>query len=968
MSGQLTATRRRTSSEGERSRVPLSPAARRQGVALSGQLVAGVGNLLVSVALARLLVPGDYATFTAFLGGYVLLHMVAASVTAATALDPSLERRLTASALGLGLVGGGALAALSGQLGPLLGLPVPVVALLGASVPSAGLLALARGRLYGIERVGATAATLVAEPLVRAGVGLALVPVLGVVGAATAVVLAGYAALGVALVAGRRPPEPALRAGDARRPVLVTGAFLLVAVIAAQDVVVANRVLPGAEAGLVAVVATLGGAAYFATATVPMVLLPSGAADRGSLRTALLAAAGVSLAIVAAVALVPAQGYALVLGGDYHALSGDLVGLAVGYVAAMAALGVAKVLLARLCQTGRSPLAITLAVLSVLVQLALLLVADSAGDIVLATGAACGLLLLGAGLGVLTEEPDPLGAAAPPRSTTATLAPQVVEPEPVEPPRPTSDDLSRPRRLPGLLRDGWPLLLAVAVGLTLRLLVTRSIWLDEAISIRQAQLPFAEMIADLRENDVHPPGFGAVLWAVVQATGSTAEWVVRLPSLIAGTLLIPLYWVVARDLWDRRTAVVAAFVVAVAPVGVWYAQEARMYALWMLTATLALWMQARILRSAERGGRGTPASWTVFVLATVATGYLQWFAVLPVLVQHLVFAGAAMRRRTRRLWAPWLGSLVASLVLVAPLVPFALGQLGSVIDAGAGTTPGQTGADVSAVGSDAPDVYAVLANGIWAVWGYHADTMMVQISAFWPIVVLGSLALLGRGRSYQVLVLLAVALVPVAILFAVGFERRQLFELRYFTVAVPVLLLLLARVTASWARGPLTSLLLPVVVVGSLGVALVDQQVNQSNPRTYDFRGGVGWIQERAAEDDLLLYAPLFLDDELEYYNAGIRDRSSTDLDTERPGLGLGLGEPGTAQRAAAADRSIFVFASFLDEVGVSSEVGRTLSGLEDAGWQIAEEHEVANVHVWELRTDDAAPAPTSPTPEEAAR
>jgi uncharacterized membrane protein len=78
----------------------------------------------------------------------------------------------------------------------------------------------------------------------------------------------------------------------------------------------------------------------------------------------------------------------------------------------------------------------------------------------------------------------------------------------------------------------------IVVGLGLRLLVTRSIWLDEAISIRQAKLPFADMIAGLAAKDVHPPLHHAVLWVAVQQLG-TGELAVRLPSIIAGTLLIP---------------------------------------------------------------------------------------------------------------------------------------------------------------------------------------------------------------------------------------------------------------------------------------------------------------------------------------------------------------------------------------------------------------------------------------------
>ncbi len=915
-----------------------STAARRQSVALLGQLVAGAGNLVVSVLLARLLVPGEYAELTAFLAGYVLMHTVASSVTAATALDPSLHGRLRDRAALAGFAVTVVGVALTPVLSSALHLGPSLVLLLAWSGPSATLLALSRGRLYGLGRAGGTALTLATEPVARGVVGLALVPALGPTGAAAGVVAAGYASLLAASLAGRRARPGDLSRAPGRTSVAVTLTFLLVAVVAAQDVVVANRLLSGDEAGFVAAVATIGGAAYFATATIPMVLMPSGDdAGRGSLGVALGAAAAVSLALVAAVAALPASVYAAVLGDEYAGVGP----YAVGYVAAMAALGIAKVFTARLCMTGRSAVAAALAALAVAGQLVLLLRAEDAADVVRATGAAAAFFLVATALATgLLRSPvrdGTLGGSA----VAEPVVPTPVAPAEPGPSRPVRDRRAPRPGLGAMLRDAWPLLLALVVGTALRLMVTRSIWLDEAISIRQVQQPLGQMLVDLRENDVHPPGFNLVLWAVVQATGSTSELVVRLPSLAAGIGLIAVFWAMGRDLWDRRTGVVAALFVAVAPVAVWYAQEARMYSLWMLATTVALWMQVRILRDTREGGRGRWTDWTLFAVSSTALVYLQWFAVLPVLVQHLIFLGCLFRRDLRRLAPRWFVAVATSLAMFAPLVPFLLGQARSVISASGTTTPGQTGVSASDAVGDSPDVYAVLANTIWSLWGYHADDLMVQASALWPVVLLVCLAALGRGRSIPVGVLAAVAVLPMVALFAIGFERRQLFELRYFTTTVPVLLLLVSRLVATWARGPVSRVVLPGVVLASLVAGLADQQVNQSNPRTYDFRGAVSWVERTAEPDDVMLYAPAFLEDELAYYSAGIPAEPVSRLDPERPGLGL--------PASTGPGDSVFVFASFLDEAGTSAQVGEALARLEQAGWQRAETFKVANVTVWQF-------------------
>lgn len=923
----------------------LNLATRRQGLTVGGQLLAGVGNLVVTAGLARALTPGEYGEFVAFLAAYALIYMVASSVTAAVALDPALQHRLFRRALLVGLAGGGGLVAGATVLGPVLGLPVVMVVLLGVSIPGATLLALARGRLFGRQQVGGTVATLTLEPAVRGLLCIALVPSLGPVGAGVCVVAAGYAALAVASGFGRsragatglRPSPP-----PAYMSMAVTLTFLLVAVIAAQDVIIANRLLPADQAGLFAAVSTVGGAAYFATATIPMVLLASTGDDRGSMPVALGVAALISGMTVAVVAILPAGVYAAVLGEPYRGVSE----LAVGYMAAMAAIGVARVLLAQLCAAHRSPLAGALVLLGALTQLLLLHSAGSAADVVRATLLASLQLLVASAAAVRLNRP------APPRARRAVVD-GVGEPVGVAPRRlmPSIDEESRDLQVsgaggPGRLRRHWPLVLAIVIGIVCRMVVTRSIWVDEAISVRQAQLTYEAMMLTLRQDDVHPPLFATILWLLVHLTGSTAEWVVRLPSMLAGVAFIAVMYAMARDLWDRRTAVVAGFVAAIAPIPVWYSQEARMYAIWMLLVTLTAWAQIRILRRDEAGGRrgGTWRAWIVFCLGSVGLLYLQWFAVLVILTQHAIFAVTALRRRSVRLARPWLVCVGVVVALFVPLVPFLADQIHTVVASpDGGNAPGQTGAAASGVSTQAPDIYAALADLIWAVWGYHSDSTMVQLGALWPLILLACFAALGRTRTRHGLVLVLIAVLPAAVLFLVGFEHRNFFELRYFTSTVPMLLLFLSRLAASWGRGPLTRTLLPLVVLASLAGGLADQQVNQSNPRTYNFRGAVAWVESRGESDDLLVYAPQFLNHELAYYRPGMKIEAA---DGFVP-ASLARGRPPRDGR-----RSVFVFASFLDRPEIAAQVGKTLADLKNSGAKQVYRYEVANVTVWQFRKD----------------
>jgi uncharacterized membrane protein len=460
------------------------------------------------------------------------------------------------------------------------------------------------------------------------------------------------------------------------------------------------------------------------------------------------------------------------------------------------------------------------------------------------------------------------------------------------------------------------------VGLGLRLIVTRSIWLDEAISIAQAQLPFHEMMARLT-GDVHPPLHHAVLWLTVRLLG-TGELAVRLPSIIAGTLLIPTLYGAGRDLYDRRVGLVAAMFGTVAPIAIWYSQEARMYSIFMLFSLIAVWAQVRVLRS------GRPGAWIVYSIATAALVWTQYFALLQVAVQQAAFAVSFWRRRRARwrLALAWAGSIVVILLLLIPLRPLLESQVHAYVSNNAGTAlPAQAGLGATQQQSKL-SVYAFIANMIWGLWGYHADTTMAQIVAMWPLGMLLMLVLLGRGYSAMSMLLLSVAAVPALILFGVGEVQRNLFELRYFVGAVPVGLLLMARLASSTENAGPRRLIVALVLV-TLAVGLADQQLNGANPRLYDFRGALARVSAQAQPGDVVVYEPQFIGPVVDYYAA--------DLHAQPLSTGLSLPRRG---------RRIFVVGSFLDDPGSSAQVGNALHQLSARRRDAGEFHR-PNVQVW---------------------
>ncbi|MFP5375667.1 MAG: hypothetical protein ACLGIO_02655, partial [Acidimicrobiia bacterium] len=228
-------------------------------------------------------------------------------------------------------------------------------------------------------------------------------------------------------------------------------------------------------------------------------------------------------------------------------------------------------------------------------------------------------------------------------------------------------------------------------------------------------------------------------------------------------------------------------------------------------------------------------------------------------------------------------------------------------------------------------IYAVLANVVWALFGFHADRTMAQIVALWPVAMMMALLVLGRRRSRATTLLLAVAVVPAIVLFVVGTTKRDLFELRYFAAAAPVGVLLGARLLALVTRGRWALRAVTAVAVAVLALGLVDQQLNGANPRLYDFRGAIGEIRRRAAPGDTILYAPSYLATVVDYYGEDL------------PARPLGSTPP--------AGGGVFVVATFrtIAERDTAAAVGTQLARLE-RDHRLVARFDRANVRVWELR------------------
>lgn len=161
---------------------------------------------------------------------------------------------------------------------------------------------------------------------------------------------------------------------------------------------------------------------------------------------------------------------------------------------------------------------------------------------------------------------------------------------------------------------------------------------------------FVDMIDYVEgEQEVTPPLYFIFAW-FTNRIADTPE-MLRLPSLVAGLLTIPLTYLLGKLTLGRNQALFAAALVALSPFMIFYSAEARPYALalfFVLVSSIALVKALKTNRVHW---------WVVFAFATAAAMYTHYTA-LFVLAGQFVWAFALWPDGRKRLLLAGLGSVI----------------------------------------------------------------------------------------------------------------------------------------------------------------------------------------------------------------------------------------------------------------------------------------------------------------------
>jgi 4-amino-4-deoxy-L-arabinose transferase-like glycosyltransferase len=187
---------------------------------------------------------------------------------------------------------------------------------------------------------------------------------------------------------------------------------------------------------------------------------------------------------------------------------------------------------------------------------------------------------------------------------------------------------------------------------------------DEVITaMRVIPGDLGRVLHEVKASESNPPLYYILAWLWAKWLGA-GEVGLRSLSALLGVAVVPVGYLIGRQLSSRRTGLVLAAFVAFNPMLIWYSQEARSYALLVLFSALSLFFFLRALETAR--GRDL-ALWGLTSALALCSHY---FAVFPVVIE-----GAWLLLALRWYWRAVLPALAVVGLTGVALLPLISAQI-----------------------------------------------------------------------------------------------------------------------------------------------------------------------------------------------------------------------------------------------------------------------------------------------------
>lgn len=436
----------------------------------------------------------------------------------------------------------------------------------------------------------------------------------------------------------------------------------------------------------------------------------------------------------------------------------------------------------------------------------------------------------------------------------------------------------------------WLLVIILLITTFLRFyqLGVESLWMDEVASIHESGLS----ITQIAIHSNQPPLYFLVLrfWTTIWGN---SEFAVRSLSSIVGIVGVGVIYIVGHTLFDRRVALIAAFLSTFSAFQIYYSQEARGYILLMLLTALSFLFFFRMLRSSH-------TYWYIaYLISSLLMGYTHyysWFIIAAQLLFLLMFRPRDLRLKWNTLltYITLFCLLIPQLILLNTSYNSLTSRSFFWIPIPSLKTVGGTLGLFSASPEWLPGFYAILAiftglSILGLVIFKKIDTPAISNSFLWYLKNLLCRVKLEKDRESILLIIWLV--IPILIAFVVSRFFTPIYWHRYLICSLPPLVLLVSKGLAKISSKSIFYPMIAIIVI-------------LSTPGLYQYyahdvkeqwREVAKYIELNYHEDDVLVFNRDLGKDAFDYYfkkntTEIIDDNNFKDLSTIASILGTSQG------------------------------------------------------------------------------
>lgn len=383
-----------------------------------------------------------------------------------------------------------------------------------------------------------------------------------------------------------------------------------------------------------------------------------------------------------------------------------------------------------------------------------------------------------------------------------------------------------------------------------------SIWLDEAATYMFSQPGFIEIWETTVAGEYNPPLFHWFEHVIISIAGAS-EISLRFLPAVFGIALVPVTYELGKMVNDKYTGFVAALLVALAPVHIFYSQEARAYTLAVLLTTIALWAHLKLmdLRDANISERRNKIILygviTAGACALAVWSHFYAFIFVAVIFAHGMWYFRTSFSRDRKMWGFGKEYIIKAIL---PPILFIWATLPLLIvtvslyfrHTQSAPTYGMSGIDL-------------ITSTLVYIAGYNTFVVVVVLGA-----ALLGIATLFKERQEIAIVLIVISL---ALLFGGVFLADKIPILPRYNLYLLPLIMVMAAEGILFVKRKFDSKLIPIAILAIILVGCAPPLAEYYQTYTKDdWRGFSTVLQANTLPGDTVVVIPWYITYPLDFY------------------------------------------------------------------------------------------------------